>query len=124
MYLEDGWTSIHLTIEHSKEDAGKVRASFGSEEYGRVDASFSLKQNGVDGFIVSDSRSGVDNLKNIDDKIREEFKKEDLETSNLSYVFSKYINTDVYIPGTDSIKADNSRLYRIAKAFIGAVQRS
>ncbi len=124
VYLEDGWTSIHLTIEHSKDDAGKVRASFGSEEYGKVEASFSLKQSGVDGFIVSDSRSGVDNLKNIDDKIREEFRKEDLETSNLSYVFSKYINTDVYIPGTDSIKTDNSRLYRIAKAFIGAVQRS
>ena len=124
VYLEDGWTSIHLTIEHSKDDAGKVRASFGSEEYGKVEASFSLKQSGVDGFIVSDSRSGVDNLKNIDDKIREEFRKEDLETSNLSYVFSKYINTDVYIPGTDSIKTDNSRLYRIAKAFIGAVQKS
>ena len=35
--LEDGWTSIHLTIEHSKDESGKVRASFESDIYGKVD---------------------------------------------------------------------------------------
>ena len=60
----------------------------------------------------------------IDDKIKEGFKKENLETSNLSYVFSNNINTDVYIPGTDSIEAENSSLYRIARAFIGAIRKA
>ena len=122
--LEDGWTSIHLTIEHSKDESGKVRASFESDVYGKVDATFSMKAAGVDGFIVSNSRAGVENLKVIDDKIKEGFSKEDLETANLSYVFSNNINTDVYIPGTDSTEATNRSLYRIAKAFIGAVQKA
>ncbi len=122
--LEDGWTSIHLTIEHSKEESGKVKASFESELYGKVDATFSMKAAGVDGFIVSDSRAGVENFRRIDDKIREGFRNEDLDTANLSYVFSNNINTDVYISGTDSTDAANSSLYRIAKAFIGAVQKT
>ncbi len=122
VYLEDGVTSIHLTIVHSGEETGKVKASFESEEYGRVQAAFTLKNNGVDGFLVSDSRAGVDNLKSIDDKIRERFAKEDLETANISYVFSRTTSTDTYLPEAGSEKVSDSRLYRIAKAFITAVQ--
>ena len=119
--FEDGWSSIHLTIEHTKDDTGRVKATFDSEQYGRVDATFSVKTAGVDGFIVSNSRAGVENLKNIDDKIKEGLSKENLDTANLTYVFSNNINTDVYISGTDSTKVTNQSLYKIAKAFIGAV---
>ncbi len=119
--LEDGWTSIHLTIIHSGDESGKVRATFDSEGYGKVDATFTLKQTGVDGFIVSDSRAGVDNLKAIDDKIKEGFQKEDLETANLSYVFSATGSRERYIPQTEKADVSNSRLYTMAKAFISAV---
>ncbi|MBO4904131.1 MAG: hypothetical protein J5367_02810 [Lachnospiraceae bacterium] len=119
--LEDGWSSIRLTIIHGKDETGKVRASFESEAYGRVDATFSLKTNGVDGFIVSDSRAGVDNLKNIDDKIREGFKNDHMDVANLSYVFSRNTNGG-YIPDSEGSDVSNRELYRIAKAFIGAIQ--
>lgn len=122
--LEDGWTSIHLTLIHTKDEAGKVRASFDSEVYGKVEAAFSLKSNGVDGFIVSDSRAGVDNLKRIDDKIIEGFRAHGMETANLSFVFSKNTGNERYIPAQDGEKVSNSSLYRIAKAFIGAVSKA
>ncbi|MBQ8006507.1 MAG: hypothetical protein IJ245_02600, partial [Lachnospiraceae bacterium] len=101
--------------------AGKVRVSFESEDYGRVEASFGLKASGVDGFIVSDSRAGVDNLNRIDEKIKEGFKRENMETANLSYVFSRNAHNDGYVP-EGSRQVTDSRLYRIAKAFIGAIQ--
>ena len=119
--LSDGWTSVHLTIVHNEDEAGKVRVSFESEDYGRVEASFGLKASGVDGFIVSDSRAGVDNLNRIDDKIKEGFKRENMETANLSYVFSRNAHNDGYVPA-GSRQVTDSRLYRIAKAFIGAIQ--
>ena len=119
--LSDGWTSVHLTIVHNEDEAGKVRVSFESEDYGRVEASFGLKASGVDGFIVSDSRAGVDNLNRIDDKIKEGFKRENMETANLSYVFSRNARNDGYVPA-DSQQVTDSRLYKIAKAFIGAIQ--
>ena len=119
--LSDGWTSVHLTIVHNEDEAGKVRVSFESEDYGRVEASFGLKASGVDGFIVSDSRAGVDNLNRIDDKIKEGFKRENMETANLSYVFSRNARNDGYVPA-GSQQVTNSRLYKIAKAFIGAIQ--
>ena len=122
--LDEGWTSIHLTIVHSNEEAGKVKASFESDIYGRVEALFALRSNGVDGFVVSDSRDGVDNLKRIDDKIREGFSAEDLETSNISYVFSLNRNPERYINVSQSTEVSDKSLYKIAKAFIGAVQRS
>ncbi len=120
--LEDGWTSIHLTIEHKNGESGKVRASFDSDAYGRVEASFVLKERGVDGLVVSDSRAGVDNLKLIDDKIKEGFHRENMETANLSYVFSRNRGNESHIPGTDNPAPSNRSLYRIAKAFIGAIQ--
>lgn len=119
--LSDGWTSVHLTIVHNEDEAGKVRVSFESEDYGRVEASFGLKASGVDGFIVSDSRAGVDNLNRIDDKIKEGFKRENMETANLSYVFSRNARNDGYVPA-GSQQVTDSRLYKIAKAFIGAIQ--
>ncbi len=124
VYLEDGVTSIHLTLVHSGEETGKVKASFESEGYGKVEAAFTLKSAGVDGFLVSDSRAGVDNLKSIDDKIREGFAKENLETANLSYVFSRSTSADTYLPDGGDKDVSDRRLYRIAKAFITAVQRS
>ena len=120
--LDEGWTSIHLTIVHSGEDSSKVRASFESKAFGRVDASFALKRSGVDGFIVSDSRAGVDNLKGIDDKIKEGFSKEHIETANLSYVFANNPVREGYLNVSDDTKASDNTLYKIAKAFIGAVQ--
>ena len=119
--LSDGWTSVHLTIVHNEDEAGKVRVSFESEDYGRVDASFGLKATGVDGFIVSDSRAGVDNLNRIDDKIKEGFKRENMETANLSFVFSRNAHNDGYLTSAGGQVTD-SRLYKIAKAFIGAIQ--
>ncbi len=124
VYLEDGWTSIHLTIQHSNKETGKVRASFESETYGKVDASFAIKNSGVDGFIVSDSRAGVDNLKGIDDKIREEFSHINLNTANLAFVFSKTAGNEKYIPESDAGNVTDGRLYRIAKAFITAIQKA
>ncbi|MBQ8666400.1 MAG: hypothetical protein IJ526_06030, partial [Lachnospiraceae bacterium] len=82
---------------------------------------FGLKASGVDGFIVSDSRAGVDNLNWIDDKIKEGFKRENMETANLSYVFSRNARNDGYVPAGGQQVTDN-RLYKIAKAFIGAIQ--
>ena len=122
VYLEDGWTSIHLTLVHSDDNAGKVKAAFESAKYGKVEASFSLKSNGVDGFIVSDSRAGVENLKAIDDKIKEGFSRENMDTANLSYVFSATGGSDKYLPDPGSDKVSNRSLYRIAKSFIGAIQ--
>ena len=119
--LEDGWTSVHLTINHSEGKAGTVKASFESEVYGRVEANFTMKSKGIDGFIISDSRAGVDNLKRIDDKIREEFKRGNMDTSDISYVFSPKRNNDEYISAKETAEVSDSQLYRIAKAFISAV---
>ena len=119
--LSDGWTSVHLTINHSEGEAGKVKASFESEAYGRVEANFTMKSKGIDGFIVSDSRAGVDNLKRIDDKIKEGFIKDHMDVANLSYVFANNKNTG-YIPESDGSDVSDNRLYRIAKAFIEAIQ--
>ncbi|MCR5688309.1 MAG: DUF6240 domain-containing protein [Lachnospiraceae bacterium] len=119
--FEEGWTSIHLTVVHSKERAGKVKASFESEEYGRTEASFALKSGGVDGFIVSDSRAGVDNIRRIDDKIRGEFAKLGMETANISYEFSRNAGGDESLPEEAAQQTSDRRLYQIAKAFISAV---
>ncbi|MCR5301164.1 MAG: DUF6240 domain-containing protein [Lachnospiraceae bacterium] len=121
--MEEGWTSVHLTIMHGTDESGKVRVSFDSEEYGKVDATFSLRSNGIDGFIVSDSRAGVDNIKGIDDKIREGFARENMDTANLAYVFSQNANR-AYLPAMGEQQLSDRELYRIAKAFIGAIQKA
>ena len=48
-------------------------------------------------------------------------KRENMETANLSYVFSRNARNDGYVPAGGQQVTD-SRLYKIAKAFIGAIQ--
>ncbi len=119
---ENGYTSIHLVIEHGGANSGRVSASFDSEEYGKVDAKFSLREDGVDGFIVSDSRYGIDNLKKCEEALVNGFSKEGMNTSNLSFVYSRSMQKTNYLPNSGDVNATNNQLYKIAKAFITSVR--
>lgn len=123
LYTEEGYTNIHLTIQHSQEESGKVTASFSSEEYGRVSARFALTEEGVDGFIVTDSRSAEAAIKNKTDDFTKAFQSEGIATKNLTVVFSKNAKADDYVGAGDTVKTANSKLYGIAKAFIKGMEK-
>ena len=121
IYTKEGWTSVHLSFKSSEGSTPNVTATFSCEEYGRVKGSFTIKTDGVDGFIVSDSRDGVDNLKSMEGKIKEEFTNSNLETSNLSFVFSRNAEEEKYFDNSKNADVSNERLYSVAKAFIKAM---
>lgn len=118
---ENGYTAVHLTIEHGGETSGKVTASLQIESFGKVEAKFSLKGNEVDGFVVSDSRFGLDALKEKEEAFKEAFENEGMTTKNLSFVYSRNASANDFVTDEDA-KATNNQLYRLAKAFVLVAQ--
>lgn len=117
---KDGYTSIHLTINGNGSESGKVTASFETEELGRVNARFTLKQNGVDGFIVSDSRAGVDALKKKEDAFVQALEEQNMQAGSLSIVYGRNAQPEA-LAEAEEAEASNRELYSIAKAFIVAM---
>lgn len=118
---KDGYTSIHLTIKHG-DNSGKVVASMETEEYGKLTARFTIGADGVDGFVVSDSRQGIDNIKSKKADIISEMSKEGINAKDINFVFGKIAKSEDYIPNNDeAIRVTNNQLYKVAKAFVIAV---
>ena len=123
IHTQEGWTSAHVSFKAANGKTPNVTVSFEAAEYGRVKGTFTVKDDGVDGIVVSDSRDGTENIKSRDEAVRNELTKENFSISNLCYVYSRGINADKYYEGLESENAsgDNNMLYKIAKAFIKAV---
>lgn len=118
----DTITSIHLTIKSDENKAGKVTATFDSEKYGRVNAKFNMKAEGADGFIVTDSRAGLEELKATEDKLKAELNKSGIEMGSVSFVYGKNSQLPDFIANEANENGTTNReLYQIAKAFIKAL---
>lgn len=121
IYTKEGYTSAHVTFRASDGNNPGVTVSFVSEEYGKVKGSFTVKESTVEGLIVSDSRDGVDNLKEKDEAIRTELNKSGMDKASLSYVFSRNTVDESYFDKTMSEKVTSEKLYKVAKSFIKAM---
>jgi len=120
LLTDNGYTSIHLSIVHNSQETGKVTLDFETQEYGKVSAAFALRQDGLDAFVVSDSRSGVNSLSDMQETFVNAFSREGISTSNMSIVYSRTAQTNDYV--AEGSEATNSQLYRLARAFIMALQ--
>lgn len=121
---KDGYTSMHLTIKHGENAGGKIVATMQSEEYGKITAKFKVGADGVDGFIVSDSRAGLDNVKAKKADIINEMSNAGMDTKAISFVFGTVSKTEDYIgDALENEKVSDNQLYKVAKAFVVAVSR-
>ena len=130
--IDDTISTVSVKIR--KGQTKNVEISFENEALGKVRGYFSKAENGLKGFFNS---SGSD-LSDLLDSLREEFSKRDLPVSELEFVNSDRIDTNVFRENTDNFNRDEKSngmdedgtdaistrtFYQVAKSFIEVLIR-
>ncbi len=125
---KNGITNMNLTILRGATGSGKVSVTTWSEQLGNVKTEFSLKENGLQGFIGSDSRSGLEQMSRNSQLLRSTIEEQDVTLKQLDFVMlrnEKEANsyTSQSSRDTEASNPDMERtLYQIAKAIIQFVR--
>lgn len=118
MEINGEMTAINLTVKHGS--SKKVEASFTDNTYGQITAHFTVENDGIKGMVVSETKEGVDHLKNIIARMEE---KSSLPM-DVNAVMGKEINKFDVENGNDSESdadinnVDTTSLYKLAKSFL------
>lgn len=119
VYIGDRLTRVHLTLEHEGGE-GTVHIDVKSEAGQELEAAFRFEKGTLRGILKTESQGEVMKTK----KIADIFKKEAGESWNVGDI--SVVTTDVRLTaagrGTDA-ETENKELYRVAKAFLYAVQQ-
>ncbi len=125
---KNGITNMNLTILRGATGSGKVSVTTWSEQLGNVKTEFSLKENGLQGFIGSDSRSGLEHMSRNSQLLRSTIEEQDVILKQLDFVMlrnEKEANsyTSQSSRDTEASNPDMERtLYQIAKAIVQFVR--
>lgn len=125
---KNGITNMNLTILRGATGSGKVSVTTWSEQLGNVKTEFSLKENGLQGFIGSDSRSGLEQMSRNSQLLRSTIEEQDVTLKQLDFVVlrnEKEANsyTSQLSRDTEASNPDTERtLYQIAKAIVQFVR--
>ena len=115
-------STINLTLRHDASDRGRITASMESEEYGYMSLDLKVDGDSVKGLMATDSRKGLERLKEVCDKMSQELGKEcDIKAvlgkQNLK---SNSAEGNQLPENADNNNVDTRELYRVAKTFINA----
>lgn len=115
-------TTLNIKLIKNPDDAGKVSITFDSDAVGKVSAEFKMKDGSSSGFIICENNKGIDYLKAREDRIKSEINNEGIRTSSIFYTNKADINISTTYLSETSKDVPTNDLYRLAKAFIKAIQ--
>ncbi len=125
---KNGITNMNLTILRGATGSGKVSVTTWSEQLGNVKTEFSLKENGLQGFIGSDSRSGLEQISRNSQLLRSTIEEQDVTLKQLDFVllrnekeansYTNQLSRDTEVSNPDTERT----LYQIAKAIVQFVR--
>lgn len=116
---EDGLISIRLRINQGVDEEGKVEAAFETDSYGRIRAMFSVKGDNVSAIVSAQYENGLKFVSTKEDTIRKSLEKANLLLKDIAYVKSSSEKEAVLGNGT----ASNSKLFKVAKTFLEAMEK-
>lgn len=121
--ISGNMTNVHLKIVRGAGESGLVKIEFNDETYGKVRAEFKVKGNTLEGFIISDSRSGIDGLKALEEGFAERIGGYDISLKRMDYAVSFFTqNTTGLSQTAEAVAAEDKVatkvLYGVAREFL------
>lgn len=120
--ISGNMTNVHLKVVRGMGQDGLVRIEFNDEKYGKVRAEFKVKGNVLEGFIVSDSRSGIDSLKTLEADFAERMGGYNISLKRIDYAVSFFTQNTTGLSSEEKPEAENKVatkiLYGVAKEFL------
>ncbi len=127
-WIDGELTSINLKFVHDKDNAGRVTITLETAGLGKVGASFREESGKVQGYILCSNSYGFEELEGgreeLSERIKESLADSVLSVGDISFVKSDNLSLNSFAY-TDDAKglAENTDLYKIAKAFISFIRR-
>lgn len=115
--------AIRLRVIRGTGESGKVKVTMETEKYGLAEAEFKVNGQEVEGFLAVSKDGAVEELKDIESRMKEALQSSDLEISAFHFVQSKRLKTDSFMKEEQAAetKVSSAQLYKTAKAFLQAI---
>ena len=125
--VADELTNVQLKIVRGKKERGRLDVLFESPSLGKVAASFQVQPDSVKGYIVSDSRQTIEELRSREESLRGRLGQGENSQWELNCIHSSRVELPG-IParespspkdhGSESYQVQTKALYGMAKAFL------
>ena len=125
--VADELTNVQLKIVRGKKERGRLDVLFESPSLGKVAASFQVQPDSVKGYIVSDSRQTIEELRSREESLRGRLEQGEDSQWELNCIHSSRVELPG-IParespspkdqGSESYQVQTKALYGMAKAFL------
>lgn len=130
----DELTNVQLKIVRGKEERGRVDVLFETPKLGKVAARFQVQEDSVRGYVVSDSDRTIEELKNQQDQLTEQFGLQDGKSQTLDFAYSEELDLNRFAGGktgntanldteSQSYRVQTQTLYGIAKGFLEGMKQ-
>lgn len=123
---DNGITNINLTIIRGSEETGRLSVTVRSEALGNVKAEFTLKDKVLKGFIASDSRAGLEQLRGATKEIEEAAQESSVHLKQMDYGILTKDNDTYHYQNPEDASGRNPEteriLYRLAKAIVRTIR--
>ncbi len=130
----DELTNVQLKIVRGKEERGRVDVLFETPKLGKVAARFQVQEDSVKGYVVSDSNRTIDELKNQQDSLAEQFGLQEGKSPTLDFAYSEELDLNRFAGGktgntanldteSQSYRVQTQTLYGLAKGFLEGMKQ-
>ncbi len=114
-------TTMNLTLLKGTLDSGKITVSMDSEEYGKLEGGFTVKEDTIKGFILCDSKDGLETMEAAKKQMSEGFERLGLEVKQLTFGYDKKAVENAKVQGTQKEETSTNLLYQVAKVAVKAI---
>ena len=130
----DELTNVQLKIVRGKEERGRVDVLFETPKLGKVAARFQVQEDSVKGYVVSDSNRTIEELKNQQDSLAEQFGLQEGKSPTLDFAYSEELDLNRFAGGktgntanldteSQSYRVQTQTLYGLAKGFLEGMKQ-
>lgn len=115
-------TNIKLTIVSDTKDTGKIQIKMHSEKLGKMNAEFVLKENELKGFLLCDTKEGLENIKKGEGEFESRLEQQGITIKQINYgIETKSMDAYKKQNNKDNEVVDTKALYQAAKAFVQTI---
>ncbi|MFA9463522.1 MAG: DUF6240 domain-containing protein [Velocimicrobium sp.] len=114
-------TTMNLVLLKGTLDSGKITLSMDSEEYGKLEGEFSVRGTMIKGFILCDSRDGLETMQTAKTQMNKGFENLGLEVKQLTFGYDKKAVEAAKSQGTQKEETSTNLLYQVAKVAVKAI---
>ncbi len=127
LMVDGNLTSVHLTLVKNEDAPGDVNISMETSKYGMVGGKFSEENNFTTGYLVCENGFDAQTKDMFTKSFAMALREDSLTARDISFMTAKEIHPENFGKENGkqvSDKADTKTLYKVAKAFIKAVQEA